>query len=330
MAINLSIIGLGKIGTSIGLALQDHPNEILRTGFDREEFVSKKALALKAFDHISSSIENCVSKADIVILALPVDEIRITIETITPLLKSEAVLIDTSPIKIAISDIIQKTFPKDAYFVSLYPTINPSYLHESEDSIDFAHKDLFQNSIIVITCSTHTNNEVIKLASDLTRYLGAQVLFADPYEVDGLLAGLEILPKVISAAYIHSLMNQPGWQESQKLASSTFYDLSKISTRTNEREIFGESALLNKENTIRTINNLIFSLETIRDFLLAGNHSEVHKWISESKEKYIDWLINRRSATWNNQFENDNIPSAGDFLKRLIGFNRKKDFRKNQ
>lgn len=329
MTIALSVIGLGKIGTSIGLALREYSSEISLTGFDREQTISKKALELMAFDHIATSIEDCIKDADIIILALPVDEIKITIETIAPLLKPEAVLIDTSPIKISISEYVQRILPEECFYVSLYPTINPSYLHETEVSIDFAHKDLFQNSFIVITSSSNTNNDVIKLAADLTGYLGAQVLFADPYEVDGLLAAVEILPKIISAAYIHALVDQPGWQEGQKLAGSSFHALSQISTNVNEREFFGESALLNKENTIRTMNNVIFSLETFRDLLNNSNPTEISNWFSDSLQNHNNWLNNRKSAVWNDQFDGDNIPTSGEFLKRAFGFNTKKANRKN-
>ena len=43
MTINLSVVGCGKIGTSIGLALKDQNQVIHRTGFDRFPPNSKKA-----------------------------------------------------------------------------------------------------------------------------------------------------------------------------------------------------------------------------------------------------------------------------------------------
>ena len=53
MTINLTVIGCGKIGTSIGLALKNHSQEISRTCFDRNPAFSKQAHDLHAFDHIA-------------------------------------------------------------------------------------------------------------------------------------------------------------------------------------------------------------------------------------------------------------------------------------
>ncbi|MBW6473367.1 MAG: prephenate dehydrogenase/arogenate dehydrogenase family protein, partial [Anaerolineaceae bacterium] len=84
MTINISVIGCGKIGTSIGLALKNHTQDIHRTCFDRIPAFSKQAYDMHAFDQIALTIIESVENADVIILAIPVDEILITIDTISP------------------------------------------------------------------------------------------------------------------------------------------------------------------------------------------------------------------------------------------------------
>lgn len=326
MTIHLSVIGCGKIGTSIGLALKNHTQEIHRTCFDRVPGISKQARDMLAFDQIALRINECVENADVVILAIPVDELLITIDTISPYLKSGSILIDTSPIKISIKKYIEDKLPEDRYFLSFFPTINPAYIHEAENSPEFAHDDLFSNSLIVLTGSERTSNEAFKLGTDLSKYLGAQVLFADPHEVDGLLAATEILPKLVSSAYIHTVMDQPGWKEGRKLTNNSFNSLTQLITHLDEREDYGKSAELNQKNTIRTINNMINSLKDIRDLLQEENSSAIQKWYQESIENHKKWSEERNLAAWNKIAGKENIPSSADFFKNLFGFgNKRKD-----
>lgn len=324
MTIHLTVIGCGRIGTSIGLALKNHPQEIDRTCFDRIPAFSKQAYEMQAFDHITLRINECVENADVVILAIPIDELQITIDTICPFLKPGSTLIDTSLNKISIKDYIEDKLPEDRYFLSFFPTINPVYIHEAENSPEFAHEDLFRNSLIVLTGSSRTNNEALKLGTDLSKYLGAEVLFADPHEVDGLLAATEILPKLISSAYIHAVMDQPGWKEGRKLTNNTFNSITQLITHLDEREDYGKSAELNKENTIRTINNMIISLKTIRDFLQEENFPAIQKWYQKSLENHKKWSDERNYAAWNKIVGNEDIPSSADFFKNLLGFGRKR------
>jgi len=324
MTINLSVIGCGKIGTSIGLALKNHTQKIHRTCFDRIPDFSKQAYEMHAFDQVALRINECVENADVVILAIPVDELLYTIDTIHPFLKSGSTLIDTSLIKICIKEYIEEKLPDDRYFLSFFPTINPAFIHEAENSPEFAHEDLFRNSLIVLTGSSRTSNEALKLGTDLSSYLGAQVLFADPHEVDGLLAATEILPKLISSAYIHAVMDQPGWKEGRKFTNNSFNSLTQLITHLDEREDYGKSAELNKENTIRTINNMIISLKNIRDFLQEGNSSAIQKWYQDSLDNYNRWSEERKLAAWNKTAGKEEIPSSADFFKNLLGFGRKR------
>lgn len=324
MTIELSIIGCGKVGTSIGLALGNHAQIFHRKGFDRKVSTANLAYKKQAFDHLCDNIKDCVENADAVLLAIPVDEIIITLETIIPLLKTGATIIDSSITKINIKNYIEENLPVDLNFISLYPTINPAYIHEFDNSPDFAHPDLFQNSLIAITGSARTNKDSFKLGTDLIGYLGAEVLIADPYEVDGLLAATEILPKIISSAYIHAVMDEPGWKEGRKLTNSSFYTLTSIIANLNEREDLGKSAELNKENTVRTINNLILSLKSIRDLLNEGNSTEIQKWYLSAQENHQIWLEERNLASWTRMPGSENIPSSFNFIQNIFGFGKKR------
>ena len=74
MTIQITVLGLSQVGVSIGLALAEHKEKIVRVGNDRDPGVMGKAKKMGAFDTTTFNLPGAVEKADVVILALPVDE----------------------------------------------------------------------------------------------------------------------------------------------------------------------------------------------------------------------------------------------------------------
>ena len=75
-----------------------------------------------------------------------------------------------------------------------------------------------KKGLIGIVSPPQTDSGAIKLAADLTRLVGADPLFADPVEVDGLMSATHLLPQLLAAALLNATIDQPGWREAQKLA----------------------------------------------------------------------------------------------------------------
>jgi prephenate dehydrogenase len=315
---------LNKIGASIGLALKEHSQKIMRVCHDRDSSKHKKAIEMSAFDQAPANIVSAIENADIVILAVPIDEIQETIEIIAPKLKPGAVVLDTSILKVGVMEWAGKLLPEDSYFISFHPTLNPNYFSEQSNDISYAHPDLFQKSYFLIANSPNTDGDAIKLAADLSKYLGSSPYFADPYEIDGIVAGTEILPRILPAAYIHSIANQPGWNDKQRIAGNTFFGMAETINGQQEREIFGLSSKINKDNTIRVINNLIYSLMDYRDFLESENWEKVQEYIQSAQKIHDDWKVNRNRANWDNLTDMSDVPSSGDFFLKLVGFGKKR------
>ncbi len=99
MAIQITIIGLGQIGGSIGLALAGQKAALKRVGHDKKVDVERAAQSKGAVDEVKHNLPSAVRDADLVLLCLPVSQVRETLEFIAPDLKEGAVVMDTSPVK---------------------------------------------------------------------------------------------------------------------------------------------------------------------------------------------------------------------------------------
>ena len=99
MPTQITIIGLGQIGTSMGMALAAHKASIVRVGHDKKAELERDAQQKDAIDKAEHNLPTAVRDARIVVLTVPVSQVRDTLEFIAPDLKEGTVVLDTSPSK---------------------------------------------------------------------------------------------------------------------------------------------------------------------------------------------------------------------------------------
>lgn len=328
MSIQMTIIGMGRVGASLGLALQSYKDQIERTGTDADLATLRKAVKMGALDKSVHNIEASVEGADIVVLALPLDEVRQALEIIAPALKPGAVILDTSASKVAIAGWVKELLPPERYYLTMSPSLNPEYLQEMDKGLDSARADLFKNSLMAITAPATTHPDALRLASDITALIGAQPYYADPYEFDGLMAAADVLPRLTAAALLHAITDQPSWREGRKVAGRAFLDATSPIADPIERKRYGQFALLNAENTIRMLDDMIQTLQEARDLIAGQDQDGLHEFLETALESREKWLSDRRAGVWDMAGEKVELPARGEVFGRLFGLRPKKEDKK--
>lgn len=324
MTVQITIIGLRQIGASIGLALAGRKEEITRVGSDVDNAAARKAEKSGAVDKTVLNLPSAVRDADIVILALPFDEVRPTIETIAPDLKAGAVLIDTSPVKESVIAWAEERLPKpDRYFLSITPSVNPLYLHEFGEE---PHADLFQNSLMLISNGMGVDESALTLAGNLVEILGAKPLFADAVEGDGLTAASHLLPDLVAAALVNTTMDQPGWREARKMAGQIYAQATRAALHDEESQAVGQMAQANAQNVQRLLEAMINELLALRDAVAEGDHQLLQERLERASARRATWQKERQQGDWDANLRKDvKLPGSGDVVGRLFGFRPKKD-----
>ncbi|KPL82838.1 hypothetical protein SE15_12380 [Thermanaerothrix daxensis] len=322
MTIRMTIIGLGQIGASIGLALKDNPHQIVRIGNDADPHLEQKALKMGALDEVVHNLHTAVSDADIVVLAIPMDEVRDTLATIAPDLKPGAVVLDTSPLKTLVTRWAKDLLPEERYLVSFSPSLNPECLYPPALTSEGARADLFKGGVFVIASPPHTHGGALKLASDLAVLLGGKPYFADPYEADGLMAAVHGLPQLSAAALITAITRQPGWREARKLAGQTFVEATEPITHLDDHIHLGESILLNRENLMRLLDDYIAVLQEVREYLEAEDREHLADLLKEASRVRSQWWQERQKGDWETTPSTE-IPTSGHYFARMFGLGRK-------
>jgi prephenate dehydrogenase len=327
MPVQITIIGLNQIGASIGLALAKVKDQVTRIGNDRDPVVARQAEKAGAIDKLMHNLPSACREADVVILAVPVDEVRETMEVIAADLKPGVLLIDTSPAQTAAMKWAQELLPgDDRYFVALTPSLNPAYLMDTGTGVESAHADLFRNSLMLISSLPGIDESALTLATNLVQILGAATLFTEPVEADGLTAYSHLLPRLVSAAMVNATIEQPGWREARKLAGHAYAQATEPALHPEESKAMGQAALLNAENIVRMLDEVIDEIHVLRDAIAAQDTDRVQERIDNARRGREQWWIQRLSADWEPKpTQGTRLPSGGDVFGRLFGLRPRKD-----
>lgn len=332
MSIQLTIIGLGQIGASIGLALAEHKDKIRRAGSDIDGKVMQQAQKLGAVDKTAVHLSVVIENADIVILAIPQDQVREMIEAIAPVLKNGALLMDTAPSKAVITKWAAEFLPDGCSYIGLTPVLNPRYLHSEVFGLSAAHADLFHDGMFGIVTPQHTNTQALDLATDLIQLMGADPLFVDLYEIDGLMASTHLMPQLVSIALLNATLDQPGWKEARKVAGRAFAEVSGPAAHLDDAEALVVSADLNKENIVRKLDDVIAALQGLRADIDQGNSENLTTRLKHAKAGVNLWWKERGGGNWLREEmpRSETLPTRPNVMGNLFGFGLGSKKKKNQ
>ncbi len=319
MATNIAVLGFGRTGVSVGLALADAKKGITRIGFDEDKALVKIAKENKAFDEYPSSVKAAVSKADIVVLDVPVDRLRTIFTLIAPLMKEDSILINTAPLVVASNRWAQDLLPDSIHFINAIPAYNYESMEDVNRDAKNARVDLFEKSLIFIAGDTQTRKEVIDVAVDLCVILGGTPYFTDPDEVDGLIANVVLLPQFVAAALAGATMLQPGWDDNQRLASNIFHLALKPLELVNETEDYGISLLQNKKSVMPVIEKYIQTLQDLYKLIDEDDNEGLSDYLLDILLTRKEWLAKRKVGKWHYHLSTS-VPLKSEALQRFTRF----------
>ncbi len=316
MAVQITIIGLGQVGSSIGLALAGQKN-IKRVGHDKDYEASRLAQKAGAVDEIKINLPASVSEANVVILSLPLSEIKETLGYIAQDLQEGTVILDTAPAKGTVATWFKELIPQGRYYVGLAPAVGVDYLLGTDLGVASARADLFKNGMFMVNAPHGTPGEAVKLATDLVEMLGAKAMISDELEADGLLASAHILPQLASAALLDATVNQPGWSEARKIAARPYASATSAAAYHDEARSLGHAALGNRESVMRVLDTYMASLLKLRDAIEDGDEKAVTEFLENAVKARDVWVADRARADWQT-LEPAESQSFGDKLSHMF------------
>jgi prephenate dehydrogenase len=261
---NITIIGTGLIGGSLGLALKEHGFRGRIVGSDRTA-VLQRARAKGAIDDGINDPVHAVRNSQLVVLATPVGGIIDLIELLGRGLSPRTLVTDVGSTKAAIVTRAKTVYGKSVgrRFLAGHPMAGKEH-----SGVDFADPFLFRGAVWLITPVPGQNVDQ-GLAGEYLEWIekiGAKVATLDPDTHDRLCAWISHLPQMISTALAASLVEEFG-EDAPLLAAGgrALKEMTRISG--SPYSMWRDIAITNKQNLSDALHALEQRLAHIRENL---------------------------------------------------------------
>jgi len=283
----VTIIGLGLIGGSIGLALRQGKRSSWEVvAHTRRIDTVAKASAIGAIDRAETNLKDAVSQAELIIIATPVLTVKEIFTEIAPHLPSRCIVTDTGSTKAQVMKWADEMLPPTVNFIGGHPMAGrESY------GIQAAQADLFRGCTYCLTPSERASPESIDTVIRMTKKLGATPIFVDAQEHDYLVAGISHLPILLSAALVSLTTKNPSWSKMSKLASSGYHDLTRLAS--GNPEVNSHICLSNQQAIVDWIDMFSRELKQYRQLVAEQDEGLKHA-LAQANRARQKWLKQTR------------------------------------
>jgi prephenate dehydrogenase len=216
----VTIIGVGLIGGSIGLALRRRGLCRHVVGVGRRAASLRKAKQHETVDATTTSIAKGVAEAELIVVGTPVATIVEMVCEAASHCPAEAVITDAGSTKSRIVEQLTEWLGPEHGFVGSHP------LAGSEKSgPQFASEDLFEGRVTVVTPTRHNDEAKVARVEEFWRALGSRVVRMAPEEHDAAVAEISHMPHLVAAALAaatsrkHLPLAATGWRDTTRVAA---------------------------------------------------------------------------------------------------------------
>ena len=240
----LCIIGSGLIGGSLALALKRAGVVGEVVGCGRNPATLQRAQVLGIIDRFECDMQQAVSCADMIVLAVPMLAMREVLEKIQPVLPADAVVTDVGSAKQSvIADARAALGDKLAQFVPGHPIAGTE-----KSGPDAAFAELFEQRRVIVTPLAENSEADVARVVSMWQSTGALVECMSAAHHDHVLAGTSHLPHLLAFTLVDSLARMDERQEIFRYAAGGFRDFTRIAA--SDPTMWRDIALANRDEIL--------------------------------------------------------------------------------
>jgi prephenate dehydrogenase len=278
----VSIVGVGLLGGSLGQALRKRKLAGQVTGCVRRAASIRECRRAGAVDSATLDFAEGVADADLVVLCIPIAQMRGTLQKLLPHLKRGAIVTDVGSVKgPVVRELESIVAGVGAHFVGSHPMAGSEKM-----GVGAAKPGLYRGAICVVTPTRKSNPRAVRAVERLWKSVGAQVLRLSPALHDQLVARSSHLPHLLAAQLVnHTLGN--GTEAQPLLCATGFRDTTRVAS--GSPEMWRDIAVANRANISKSLGKFIGELRVLQKAVRAGDGEALAWFFAEAKERRDAW-----------------------------------------
>jgi cyclohexadieny/prephenate dehydrogenase len=267
----LTIIGVGLIGGSIGLAAKRRGVCRRVLGVGRQQETLTRALAIGAIDRGFLDAAEALAESNFAVFCTPVDRIAEQVLTGAASCRAGTLLTDAGSTKAAIVRGIDGRLPAGVRFVGSHPLAG-----SEKRGPEHANAELFQDRVTVVTPTEQTNPEAVEQTCAFWRALGSRVRRMTPEEHDQALALTSHLPHLLASALAGVLP-----PELHELTATGFRDTTRVAA--GDPSIWNGIFVQNRRGVLEALRVYMSRLDKFRTALERGDEQALDDLLAQAK-----------------------------------------------
>ena len=225
-------------------------------GFARHEASVRRAKARDAVNDGDTELcPDWLGQSDLVVLAVPPDEVVRVALKVTRLTRHSFILMDAASVKGPIVRSLEKILPPRIQFVGSHPMAG-----SERSGIQAADPALFRDAACVVTRTARTNPLALRQVSRMWKRVGGRVIVMDPKRHDALVAQISHAPHLAAVAL--TLLPEAS---ALSLAGGGFLDTTRIAL--SDPAMWDQICRMNCPQILVALNKLIKELNELKDLV---------------------------------------------------------------
>ena len=286
----ITLIGVGLLGGSLGLAIKRQRVAARVEGFVRREASVAECEKLGVVDQAHLDLARAVAGADLVIFCTPIARMRPLAEQMLASLRPGVVVTDVGSVKGSVVQELEPLFAKaGAHFIGSHPMAGAEKTGPAS-----ASADLFVNAICVLTPTPNSHPKSIEKLETFWTQLGALPLRLSPETHDDLVSRSSHLPHVVAAELANYVLSPVHPKEQVILCANGFRDTTRIAS--GSPEMWRDICLANRKNLARVLGVFIEDLQEFRLAMEQGDAKAIEDFFVLAQKRREAWQA-RGAAT---------------------------------
>lgn len=277
----ITILGTGLLGGSIGLGLRARGWKGRIVGFSRRHTTLQTAQQLGCIDHIALDFPHAIRDSQLVILATPISAFESLISQLAQQHDGNRVITDVGSTKQYVIELARRSFPPAMFrrFVGSHPMAGAE-----TNGPQAARAELFANKPCLLTPDSDTNPHAVELVQSLWRTLGMRIQVLTAEEHDRIVARISHLPHAVAA----TLMQLAAEEGGLNAASTGFKDTTRVAG--GEPQVWTDIFSTNRQAVLASLDAYLIRLQNFRQLLESGNRAQLHDFLLRSRQQRENWL----------------------------------------
>jgi prephenate dehydrogenase len=280
----LVVIGVGLIGGSVAIALRKAGQVDKIVGVGRGRANIQRALELGVIDEASDDVAAAVQDADIVLMAVPVQQNDRVLTSLAASISARTLLTDAGSTKMDFVAAIRRSMPRHlANIVPAHPIAGAELT-----GVDAASAGLFNNRNVVLTPLVETQAVAVERVQAMWQACGASVSRMSAEHHDRVFSAVSHLPHMLAYALVHMIATREDARELFSFAAGGFRDFTRIAS--SSPEMWRDIATANREALLADIAQFQQQLAELAKLIGTADADQLGRIFETARNARNAWL----------------------------------------